>query len=93
VVYPHTFEAGEIYQYPIVDHAASGDAVPAAADGQRQAILAREVYGVDHVGRAGRAHDNRRPLIDHAVVDLASFVIAGVLRAYQLAPEAHRELF
>src|SRR5919107_210735 len=91
-IHPHALEAGEIYQYPIVDHAASGDAVPAAADGQRQAILAREVYGIDHVGRAGRAHDERWPLIDHAVVDLASFVVAIVLRAYKLAPEARREL-
>src|SRR5215203_7270300 len=63
-----------------------------AANGQRQAILACEVHGIYHVGCASRAHDERWPLVDHAVVDLAGFVVAVVIRTYQLAPEARREL-
>src|SRR4051812_136549 len=63
-----------------------------AANGQRQAILASEVHGIDHVGRPGRAHDERWPLVDHPVVDLAGFVVAVIVRAYQLTPEARREL-
>src|SRR5215218_69272 len=63
-----------------------------AADSQWQAILACEVDGIDHVGCASWAHDERWPLVDHPVIDLAGFVVGVVLQTYQLAPEAHREL-
>ena len=63
-----------------------------AADSERQAILAREVHGIDHVRCPRGAHDERWPLVDHGVVDLAGFVVAVVLRTYQLASEARREL-
>ena len=46
-----------------------------AANGQRQAILAPEVHSIDHVGCAGRTHNERWPLVDHPIVDLAGFVV------------------
>jgi hypothetical protein len=83
----------DVAQQREVDHDAvvarpqPGAVVPAAADGERQVVLARESDGPGHVLGPGAARDQRRPLVDHRVVDLAGLVVVGVLRADQPALE------
>ena len=79
----------DVAQQREVDHDAvvarpqPGAVVPAAADREQQVVLAREPDGPGHVGGAGAARDQRRPLVDHRVVDLAGLVVVGVLGADQ----------
>src|SRR5215207_302737 len=47
----------------------------------------------DAVGYVGAARYHTRVLVDHGVVGLAGFVVSVVLRAYQLTPQTHPELF
>ena len=58
--------------------AEAGAVVPAAADGEEQAVVAGEVDGGDHVAGVGAAGDQRRPPVDHRVVDGARSVVVGI---------------
>jgi hypothetical protein len=67
--------AGQVDEDAVVADPLARDAVPAAADRQRQPALARERDRVDHVRNARAARDQRRPLVDHGVVDGARVVV------------------
>ena len=63
-----------------------GDAVAAAANGDRQVVAAREADGRDHVRRAGAADDQRRaPAVVCPVPDPARLRIPIVGRGQDLA--------
>ena len=72
----------EVDHDPVVAGGEAGDAVAAAAHGDRQAVAAREADRRDHVRGAAAADDDRRPaIIVLAVPDLARLgvaVVAGV---------------
>ena len=55
-----TVHLRQIEDQPIVAGAQAGAVVPAAADGEEQALLAGEVHRRDHVGDIRRADDQRR---------------------------------
>jgi hypothetical protein len=89
---------------PEVDHDSAvaggkaGDAVPAAANRDRQVVAARKADRRDHVGRACAAYDQRRPpVIVRAVPDLARICVSLVGCCQDLAPHGipqflHRRL-
>ena len=54
--------------------------VATAVDRERQVLLACEVHRGHDVLRARAARDQRGPAVDHAVEDLAGFVVLGVIR-------------
>ena len=54
-------------------------------------LLAAEVDGRDDVGDVGAARDQARPLVDHAVVERARLVVAGVSRLDDVAAESLRK--
>ena len=60
----------------------------AAADGELDVVVAAEAYAGDDVGGVLAAGDRGRILVDHAVVDGARLVIAGVARNDQVASQA-----
>ena len=64
-----------------------GAVVAAAADGQQQAVVAGEADRRRDVVGVGAAGDQRRPLVDHGVVDRARLVVVGVAGPDQPAPE------
>jgi hypothetical protein len=61
----------------VVDRVA-GDVVPVALDREEQVLLAREVDGVDDVGRSGALDDQRGPAVDESVPERAGIVVALV---------------
>ena len=77
----------QIDHQPAVAGRQAGEAVAAAADGDRKVGPLREPHRGDHVGDAAAAGDQRRPAIDRAVPDLAVLVVARVLRRDELAAE------
>src|SRR5207244_12923638 len=78
-------QRAEVDDDPAVVGAEPGRAVPAAAYRQVQPLLAGHADGGGHVGRSRAAHDGSRPLVDHAVVDLAGLVVGPVLGRDDLA--------
>jgi hypothetical protein len=82
----------EVDHQAVIDGGAAGDVVPAAADGDLQAERARELHGVDDVGRPVAARDEGRPPVDEPVVHAAGVVVTDVVPLQELARERRREL-
>src|SRR5262249_17817050 len=66
----------------------ASDVVPAAAHRDQKIVLPRDPHRVDDVSRAGTTDDERRPLVDHAVPNLADIVVVLVIRTDKLTTEA-----
>src|SRR5258707_6622341 len=62
--------------------------VPAAPDGNEEAVRATEVDRRDDVGHIGAARDQGGSLVDHAVVDLACRFVALIAGLDEFAPQA-----
>ena len=84
-------ERGHVDDDAVVDRAVAGEAVPAAADRQRQAGLGREPDRRGDVGGTGRADDHRGVLVVVRVADLAGLVIGVAAGDDQLALEVGGE--
>jgi hypothetical protein len=86
----HALQAGELDQYSAIDHTVASNAVPSAADGKWQTILACEGHVIDYIRCPCRTYDEHGRL--STIVDRADGVLAVVLWTYQLTPEARHEL-
>ena len=59
-----------------------------ATDGGEQIILPSKAHGGDDVGDIGAASDEQRPLVNHAVVELAGLFVLLVAALDEVTPEA-----
>ena len=89
----HALHAGQIDHQAIVACAQAAAVVAAAAHRQQQLLVAGEIDGRNHVAHVRTAHDERRPLVDHTVVDLARFLIIGFARRDKLAAQGGAKPF
>ena len=76
----------------VVRHPEPGRVVAAAPDGDLDAVLAGEPHAGDDVGGVPAARDGGRMLVDHAVVDGAGLVVAGIPRHDQVAAQGGGQL-
>jgi hypothetical protein len=53
--------------------------VTAAANGDEKLLVSAEIHRADHIGRIDTPSDQQRPLIDHAVVEFADFIVTGIV--------------
>src|SRR5690606_23963272 len=81
----------KIDHQPVIAGGEAWPVVAAAADGDELAAVAAEAHRCDNVGYIRAPGNQRRPLVDHAVVELARLVITGVGRLDQLASESRGE--
>src|ERR1035438_315295 len=90
----HVAQCREVDHDPVVTGREAGDAVPAAADGDREIVASREADRRDHVRSAGAAHDQRwsSPVV-LAVPDPSGLLVAGVRGRDDLAAYRLPELF
>ena len=88
----HALHHRQVDDQPVVDAAESGSVVAAAADGDGKLAVAAEVHGSDHVGGIRAARDQQWPLVDHPVVELAGFLVVGVVATDQGATESFAKL-
>jgi hypothetical protein len=65
--------------------------VTATADGDKQIVFAREIYAADYVSDVRAPRDQTRLLVNHRIVNLASFIIIGVARLDKSASQASFE--
>ena len=61
--------------------------VAAAPDGDGEAVVASEIDRGDHVGDVGAAGNGQWPLVDHAVVERACFLVGWVVRLDELTAQ------
>ena len=87
----HPLHQGEVYHQPVIAAAQSGPVVAAAADGGEKIILPAKSHGGDHIGDIGTASDEKRPLVDHGVVQLAGLLVMLVTSLDQFAAQARFE--
>ena len=73
---PHVDDQGA------VGHGVPGDAVPAAADRDREVEVARCHDRRDHVVVVADTDDDRRPPLDRGVEGRPRAVVVGVVRAW-----------
>ncbi len=84
-VHAHAVHGREVDHHAVVAGREARDAVAAAADGDRQVVAPCKADGCDHVGRAGAADDERRPVaVVGAVPDATGFLVARVGRGDHL---------
>ena len=83
----HALQRREVDHERVVGDGESGEGMPAAPDRHREAALASELDGGDHIGDAGAAHDHRGLPVDRAVPDPAVQVVARIARADDLTAE------
>ncbi len=91
-VHVNALQVREIDHQPVITGAQSRAAVAAPAHGERESVLAGEVDGAHHVGHVHAAGNQRGPLVDHAVVDLARRLVARVAGLNELAAQLRLQL-
>ena len=84
-VHANTFHARQVDHQAAVAAAQASAVVPAGADRRQHVVRDAELYRRNHVGHVHAVGDQRRLLVDHAVVELARRVIVRVARLEQLA--------
>ena len=77
----------EIEQQSTFRRAVPGDAMPAAANGNRQPGDPRLLHGRADVDRAAGPNHERRPTVDRAVVHTARDVVFRIIRIEQRPPD------
>ncbi len=88
----HALHHRQVDDEALVDAAEPRPVVAAAADRNRQRAVTAEIHSGDDVGDIGAASDKQRPLVDHTIVELASFIVVGMIATNQGATETLREL-
>jgi hypothetical protein len=83
---------GEIDHQSPLDCRTTGHIVPAPPHGDFKAAPACERQCINDVGGAGAAGDQRRALVDEAIMNAPCIIIAGCGRMQQLAGEAFGKL-
>ena len=77
----------EIDHQTAIGGGSPGDAMTSAAHGDLEAGGATEIDGGNHIGGSSGSGDERRVLVDHAVVEPPCLVVAGVARSKEIAAE------
>src|SRR5262249_55929241 len=86
------FNRSEIDHQTVIANSQTACVVTAAADGDNQIVFTREIYATDYICDIGAPRDQARFLMDHAVVDLARFIIICVARLDQFASKVSFKL-
>ena len=88
---PHAAQRPEVDHEAVVDRAQTGAVVAAAAHGDREVVVARELTAAITSSTSAHAHDERRAPVDHAVVDRPRLVVVGVAGCYRATPQGARQ--
>jgi hypothetical protein len=91
-VHPNALHRREVDHEAFIADSISRDVMPAPADRDEHAFLARELNGLDHIFRPRAAGDERGPAVDHGVPDLAHFAVGRVTRKKYIPLELRPEL-
>jgi hypothetical protein len=71
----YRFHQGQVDEETAVAHRMAGDVVAAAAHGNEQLFVARELDRMDDIGGAEATHHEAGPPVDHGVPDRAGGVV------------------
>jgi hypothetical protein len=79
---------GKVDDQAVVDQGKAGTVVTASSYGDEKIIVPSKMHCGYNIRYVRAASDEERPLVDHAVIDLARLVILGVTGLNQLAAQA-----
>src|SRR5262249_40849800 len=85
-VNPDALHPAQINHQAAVAYAVARDVMATAAHRHQQTVGVGKVDRVDHVRDASATGDERRPLVDIGIPDLAGLVVARIAGTEQLAP-------
>jgi hypothetical protein len=88
---PDALHAREIDDQGVIDDAEVGEAVTAAADREREAMLMGEGHCCRDVGGVRRADDRQRAAVDREIDEPACLVIVRVTGRNELSDELRAE--
>jgi hypothetical protein len=77
----------EVDHQSVVDGCASGHIMTPAANRDLETELTPELDGVDNVGHAAAAGNQRRTLVHEAIMDPSRLIVAGIAGLQQLPRE------
>jgi hypothetical protein len=81
----HTLQVRKIDHQAIIADAKPTTIVPAATHRQQKILFASKIDRPNHIGHIGTAHNQRRMLIDHRIIDGPRLIIALIIGLDQLA--------
>ncbi len=91
-IYAHALHHRQVDHQTVVAAAESGAIVTTAPDSDEQTLVASEVHGSDNIRDVHAACDQKRPLVDHAIVQLAGLLVALVTTLDQITAQVRLEL-
>jgi hypothetical protein len=75
---PHPPHKGEINHQPVIATSQSRPIVTSAAYGGEKIVFPTKSHGEDYIGYIGATSDEQWPLVDHAIIQLAGFLVTLV---------------
>src|SRR4029077_10002230 len=81
------FDRREVDHQTVIANSQSACVMTAAADRDKEIVVASEIYAPDDVCDIRAPRDQARFLMNHSVVDLASFIVIRVARLDDSASE------
>ena len=70
-----TLHQRQVDDQTVIDAGETGRVMPASANSDRQLVLAAEIHRRDDIGHINASGDEKRPLVDHRVVELSRIVV------------------
>src|SRR5207248_7901083 len=92
-IYAHALHQRQINHQSVVAAAQAWAIVAASANGDKQPVLPTKIHRGYHIGDVDTLSNQPRPLIDHAVIEAAHFVIARIVRLDHCAAHGSHERF
>ena len=88
----HPLQSRQIDHQTLVDAAKPGAVVTAATYSDRNCVATPKIHSCNDIGRICAAGNDKRPLVDHAVVELSGLLIARITRTDNLSSKRRQKL-
>src|SRR5215831_428450 len=89
----HTLQTREIDDQTIIAHAQTTGIVATTTHGNEHVVIATEMDRGDDVGDVSAPHDQARMPVNHAIIDLASRLVASIAGLQELPAQTCLEGF
>ena len=89
---PHALHRRQVDDQAVIDAAKTRTIVAAAANGDRELVVAAEIHRRDDISDVRASGDEQRPLVDHGVVEFSRLIVFRMVAPDNRAAKALREL-
>ena len=89
---PDALHQRQVDDQTVIDAGETGRVMPASANSDRQLVLAAEIHRRHDIGHISAFGDEKRPLVDHRVVELSRVIVVRMLAPNHRAAHDFSEL-